>query len=327
MAEYELGGNSLEKITEDKNSVLLSNEQSDDRKNMSNDSIKKVDFVSEPKDLRSLSEKELNDPDQINVTIADKNAPLVILFGPPKCGKTMLLVRLTRFLKARGYTISPIKTFRPSYDEKYKYICEHYDVMINQTDAAKSTDIMNFMLVEILKDGRRLCQILEAPGEHYFDPTLLEANKDQFSKFPNYVNTIANSDNRKIWCVMLEPDWKDLEVRNNYVTRIHSLKQRMRPKDRTIFVFNKIDLTNFVISPGRINIRQARRDVENLYPGIFAPFRNMHPITRFFSEWRCDFVPFQTGDFTKSSTTLTYQEGPREYPAKLWSIILKRING
>ena len=102
MAEFNLGGNSLEKITEDKKDVLISNEQSEDRQNMPSDPVEKADFVSEPKVLRSLSEKELNDPDQINVTIADKNAPLVILFGPPKCGKTMLLVRLTRFLKARG---------------------------------------------------------------------------------------------------------------------------------------------------------------------------------------------------------------------------------
>ncbi|SHF95039.1 hypothetical protein SAMN05444405_1182 [Bacteroides luti] len=271
--------------------------------------------------IRGLNKEELNDPNKINVTIADKNAPLVILFGPPSCGKTMTLVRLTRYLKGEGYKISPIKSFRPSHDYNYKNICDNYDNMINQSDAAQSTDRINFMLVEIIKNGKRLCQILEAPGEFYFNPGHPTA------KFPNYVNTIINCNNRKIWCIMVEPDWENECDRNNYVSRIHNLKQKMRPTDKTIFVFNKIDLTNFVISPGHINLPQATKEVANLYPGIYAPFRNMNPITRFFSEWRCDFVPFQTGDFTESNTTMTYQEGPHEYPSKLWNTILKRING
>ncbi len=112
--------------------------------------------------------EELKDPNKINVTIADKEAPLVILFGPPSCGKTMTLIRLTRHLKSIGYKISPIKSFRPSFDENYKRICDNYDIMVNQNDAAKSTDRINFMLVEILNsNSRRLCQILEAPGEFY----------------------------------------------------------------------------------------------------------------------------------------------------------------
>ena len=276
------------------------------------------DFTTE-KD--SFNEVELNDPNKINVTIADKDAPLVILFGPPSCGKTMTLVRLTRYLKEDGYKISPIKSFRPAYDKNYKKICDGYDAMISQSDAAKSTDRINFMLVEILKNGRRLCQILEAPGEYYFNP------QKPNEPFPNYVNTIINSNNRKIWCIMIEPDWENHSDRSNYVLRIQQLKSRMRLRDKVVFVYNKIDLTNFVLSPGRINLQQARRDVENLYPGIFTPFRNMNPITRIFSEWRCDFVPFQTGNFTESNTSLTYQEGPREYPAKLWNTILKQIRG
>lgn len=101
----------------------------------------------------------------------------------------------------------------------------------------------------------------------------------------------------------------------------------MRSRDNVVFVFNKIDKTNFVRSPGNINIVQAKKDISNNYPGIFEPFRNTNPITSFFTKWRCDFVPFQTGDFTESTQGLTYQEGPREYPAKLWNIILKRIKG
>ena len=63
-----------------------------------------------------LTAEELKDPNKISVTIADKDAPIVVLFGPPACGKTMTLVRLTRFLRENGYTITPIRTFRPNYD-------------------------------------------------------------------------------------------------------------------------------------------------------------------------------------------------------------------
>ena len=54
-----------------------------------------------------LTSEELNDPNKISVTIADKEAPIVVLFGPPACGKTMTLVRMTRFLRENGYTITP----------------------------------------------------------------------------------------------------------------------------------------------------------------------------------------------------------------------------
>ncbi len=265
--------------------------------------------------------EKVNDPNKINVNIADKDTPLVILFGPPNCGKTMTLIRLTRYLKKEGYVISPIRTFRPSNDKNYQKRCDEYDSKVSLDNAAESTALTDFMLIEILKNGKRLCQILEAPGEGFFDP--MEPKRP----FRNYVNTIINSNNRKIWCIMVEPDWGNMSDRIDYVSRIHLLKTKMRLHDKIIFIFNKIDKTNFIISPGHVNLRQAHRDIENLYPGIFAPFRNMNPITRFFSEGRYDFIPFQTGDFTKSITDLTYQEGPREYPAKLWNTIIKRIKG
>jgi len=193
--------------------------------------------------------------------------------------------------------------------------------MITQNDAAESTNVISFMLVEVMKNGTRLCQILEAPGEFYFNPY------DPEAPFPAYVNNIINAVNRKIWCIMVEPDWQDASDRSGYVSRIHFIKRRMRTRDKAIFVFNKIDKTSFVIGPGRVNLPQARKEISNLYPGIFAPFKNEHPITRFFVDWNCDFIPFQTGDYTRATNGITYQEGPREYPAKLWNTILKHIRG
>lgn len=263
-----------------------------------------------------------SDANSIKVTISDEKAPLVILFGPPACGKTMTLVRMSRFLKEEGYTVSPIRTFRPSTDTNYSSMCNNFDQAMTTDYAAESTERISFMLVEVLKDGRRICQLLEAPGEHYFDPN------NPKSAFPAYVNTIINCKNRKVWMIMVEPDWKDDSDRKNYVARVVDLKKNMRPLDAAIFVLNKIDKSPIFEGIRRTSITRARREVNNQYPGIFKPFENQNPITKLWKDYNCDFVAFQTGTFTSTdSGRLTYQEGPREYCGKLWKCITKKIRG
>lgn len=268
---------------------------------------------------KGLSEAELNDPNSIRVTVADTTAPLVILFGPPACGKTMTLVRLARFLNRENYIVAPIRSFRPKSDTNYEEICDNFNNMMNSDNAASSTNRISFMLVEVIKNGRRICQILEAPGEYYFDP------KNPDASFPNYVNTIISSSNRKVWTIMVEPDWLDPEDRRNYVGKITRLKQSMRHKDSVIFTFNKIDLTNFVRKVGDVNMSATIKHVEDLYPGIFKPFENENPFTKYFKKYNCELVPFQTGYYTQAVNGLTYQEGPKEYCVKLWNEIKKNI--
>lgn len=292
--------------------------------NVQEQTIQAPEPVAEPQDTKGvhgLSAAEMNDPNSIRVTVSDPKAPLVILFGPPACGKTMTLVRLTRFLQSEGYTVAPIRTFRPTTDTNYAEICEKFDETMNSDNAADSTNRISFMLVEIIENGRRLCQILEAPGEYYFNP------KKPNAGFPNYVNTIIASSNRKVWTIMVEPDWMDHTDRLNYVTKINRLKQSMRSKDSTIFVFNKIDLTNFVRGVGEINKGAAINEVKNLYPNIFVPFMNQNPLTKWVKEYNCEFVPFQTGYYTPALNGFTYQEGPREYCVKLWNTIKDSIRG
>ena len=273
-----------------------------------------------------LSEEELNDANKIKVTIADYKTPLIILFGAPSCGKTMTLVRLTRYLQSKGYTVQPETSFRPSYDTNYKTMCDNFDLMINSEDAAQSTSKISCMLVQVRQKGRPLCQRLEGPGEYYFNPG------DPKAAFPRYVNAIINSNNRKIWAIMLEPDSTnnrmDVEERKNYVNKIHKLKSKIRPQDKIMFVFNKIDETPFVIGPGKINYKETMERAKFLYPNIFVPFANENPITKWFAPNNFDFVAFQTGDFSEAADgTLTFEEGHEVYPRKLWEIIQKRIRG
>lgn len=280
--------------------------------------------------IKGLSKAEYNDPNQISVTIADGKAPLVILFGPPACGKTMTLVRLARYLNKNGYKISPIKTFRPSDDQNYVEICksENFNKIINSPDAANSTANISFMLVEIIKDGKRLCQILESPGEYLFNP-----NKPS-EPFPSYVNTIIHSNNRKLWAIMVEPDWRNVEDRINYVAKINDLSTQMSVKDKTLFIFNKIDKTNFIRKQGQVNVPQAKVEISNLYPGIFEKFKNQNPISKIWKDYLCGFVPFQTGTYTpttridsKGNAVWNYQEGADYYPQMLWNEIQKSITG
>ncbi|MDE7089842.1 MAG: hypothetical protein K2O54_06955, partial [Prevotella sp.] len=219
--------------------------------------------------------EELNDANKIKVTIADYKTPLLILFGPPACGKTMTLVRLTRYLQSKGYTVQPITSFRPAYDKNYSDMCNNFDSMINSDDAAQSTAKINFMLVQVMYQGKTLCQILEGPGEYYFKP------EEPNASFPKYVNAIINSNNRKIWAIMVEPDSTNkrmgVEARKHYVNKIHRLKTKINSRDKVMFIFNKIDETPFVITPGNIKYNLALQHTEFLYPNIFVPFRNVNP--------------------------------------------------
>jgi len=269
-----------------------------------------------------LSSEELNDPNSIKVTLSDPKTPVVVLYGPPSCGKTMMLVRMTRYLKKKGYTVSPDTNFRPTHDTNYRQLCENFDEMINSNNAARSTSNISFMLVKVLKNGKPVCQILEAPGEFYFNP---DAPKRDY---PAYVHEIIGSQNRKVWAIMVEPDWSDWAPRKNYVDRIARLTSMQASHDRTIFVYNKIDLTPYVRKQGQVDVKSAITQVEQLYPGIFASFINTNPITKWWRVYNCEFVPFMTGSYSQTMRgEQTYTESHESYADKLWKAILKQING
>lgn len=273
-----------------------------------------------------MTQIEIDDANKISVTIADQNTPLVVLFGPPACGKTMTLVRLSRFLKQNGYTIEPVPSFRPTYDKNYNDMCDNFDNIIDSENAALSTKNINFMLILVSHNGRPICQILEGPGEYYFNP------ENPNAPFPKYINAIINSNNRKIWAIMVEPHRTNkrmgVEQRRDYVAKICKLKSRLSNRDRTIFVYNKIDQTNFVDSPGHIRYKHAIQDIMNLYPNIFVPFLNVNPITKLWRPYNFDFIAFHTGDYSEAADgTFVFQPGHDVYPHKLWELIRKRVRG
>jgi hypothetical protein len=324
MAQINIGEEN--NVVTPKEEIVVENENKIETTNgsLSNNASADEEKLLPPSDkIVGLADQELKDPNKISVTIADGDAPVVVLFGPPACGKTMTLVRLTRYLRKNGYSVTPIRTFRPTYDSNYTEICDNFDEMMNQDNAAESTGRISFMLVKVSKNGKTICQILEAPGEYYFNP------KNPKSPFPRYFHTISSGRNRKIWTIMVEPDWQNTSDRLNYKDRIKLLRRYMSTKDKTIFVYNKIDKTEFLIdNSGNAHVGLARKSVKDLYPGIFEPFINPTPIARWFVPYKFDFSIFQTGEYSKANDgTYMFTPGPDVFPRRLWQLIMKRIRG
>lgn len=270
-----------------------------------------------------LSDNEIKDPNEIVVTVSDP-APVVVLFGARTSGKTMALIRLTQYLEKIGYQVVPNKTFRPAYDNHYERICKEYPKLCHSKYAPDGNNVISFMLVKVLdKIGRPICQLLEAPGEHYFDPN------DPQKQFPTYITNIMQLSNKRVWMFIVEQDWgSDQVMRDMYVQRINNMPANLR-RDKIIFTCHKVDEHPQVfLGNGMPNKNQIFKNIKNDYPGIFTPFENRNPITRLFRKYNFQFVPFSAGAFTPTdSGKQVYTPGQDIYPKLLWKAILKTVKG
>ena len=269
--------------------------------------------------------EETGDINEIKIMVTDQRAPVIILFGARNSGKTMTLIRLTRYLKDNEYKVRPVETFRDG--DKYKELCKKYSSICNRDLAADSTSIFNFMLLNVIdKFGHSVCQLLEAPGEHYFDPD--RPDRD----YLRYLYQITSLPNKRVWMIFMELEWKGEKSRNNYKDRIIDIPSvgKNVAKDKFIFMCNKIDMHPELIPGGNINENAVLEKILGEYPGIFAPFENKIPILNLFKKYNFQFVPFSAGTFPPIETgpnkgNKTYVQGPDEYPEMLWNAILKAI--
>ena len=255
------------------------------------------------------------------VVIAD-SSPIIILFGSGASGKTMTLIRLTRYLIKKGYKVTPERTFRDSRDKHYLEMCNNFTSIVNSTKAPGRNQAIDFMLVKVMdKFGRPICQLLEAPGEHYFD------HNAPTKAFPTYINTISHSNNRRTWVFIVEKDWKNQVDRNNYAQKITGLQQQyVLTKDIVIFTCHKADLHSQYISGGEYNVPLFFKDIKNQYPNIFSRYVNNNPISRFWRKYDFDFVVFSAGSFNDDGEgSQTFVPSNDSHPERLWNSILKTI--
>lgn len=261
--------------------------------------------------------------DENDITIAEKRIPIVMLFGPRSSGKSMTLVRLSRYLRDCGYTIKVDKTFKS--DAKYKEKCEKFLKDLDTKEALLGNAYTDFLLVKVIKQGTTVCQFLEAPGEHYFDPKDVSAKN-----FPPYMTEIIRKlGNRKIWVFITEAEWDvNSSTKKSYVRRIANCKaQLVRKTDRFVILYNKVDQKDELFDDGHIHLSSAERTMMEEYDGLAKLFVNPNPITSLWRKYNYKFVPFCTGYYFTEKGRLTYKESEELYPRLLWNALMKCIRG
>lgn len=247
----------------------------------------------------TYTEEELKDVNAISVTIPDQNTPIVVFFGSPASGKTLALMRMIRFLESHEHQVIPEEVFRPKTDRHYSRMCSELKNMVYNSYTPGGTDVISFMLVKVLNPaGQPVCQILEAPGEHYFDGS---PNLD----FPTYINAIRTSPNRKVWVFFVEQGWgQDQTERNLYVQKICSMQSLVSPNDKVVFLFNKADkqrLRGQYDKNGKPRKELFFNQIKREYPGIFTRYQNSGLTKLLYGEYNFKAVCFSSGIFNKTN--------------------------
>lgn len=262
---------------------------------------------------------EMRDVNNITVSIPDTKTPIVVFFGSQASGKTLALLRMIRFLEGegQGYTVEPEYVFRPQTDKHYKEMCGKLKEQAYNKYAPGGTDVISFMLVKVYKNGHPICQILEAPGEHYFDGT---ANLN----FPTYIHNICGVNNRKIWVFFVEQDWGlDENERNMYAQKICAMQQLIMPNDKIVFLYNKCDLKpNQYLPNMHPNVSTFFERISGQYPNIFAKYTRKGLESFLFGKYKFNQVCFSAGTFTRANDGKeVWIQGKDFYCQDLWKLI------
>ena len=292
-----------------------------DENNTGGDSSKKSsDNQGEYDESQESTAKTVTNVNEIGVTIRNTKAPIVVLFGEPSCGKTMTLVRLTRWLKKNRYTVEPDPNFRNSDDGEYEEMCNNFPTLINSDVAADRTESIAFMLLTVRDEyARTICQVLEAPGEAFIE-----------DDYPTYIRQITELKKvPKTWLFFVDAG-KDSKRHAAYMENICALQKGVISRnDRVLFVCNKADLRIDLHSGGYPVKQQFFNCIEDKYTSAINAFKNDIPIIKWFRPYNFDFVVFSAGAFTpmRDKKKFKYIASDDDYPASLWKSIMKTVRG
>lgn len=268
----------------------------------------------------TFTEEEQRDVNNISVTIPDTQTPIVIFFGSMASGKTLTLLRMIRFLESHNYQVVPEAVFRPRTDRHYAKMCSNLKSIAYNAYTPGGTDVISFMLAKVLNEvGNPVCQILEAPGEHYFDGTA-------DLKFPTYINAIRTAPNRRIWVFFVEQDWgNDQGERNLYAQKICSMQSLISPQDRIVFLFNKVDKHRQQYKPnGQPNKEVFFKNIAQQYPGIFSKYQNKGMDKILYGEYKFKTVCFSSGIFNRTENNKEVWTLESDwYCQELWKALTK----
>ena len=225
----------------------------------------------------------------------DKYTPIVILFGPPASGKSMMSNRLILFLRKYNYYM--INHIRPLNYHEYEVVDKY---------------------------GRTICCISDLIGQWCFDPS-----NPMLHQLCLPITNLLSLPNPRTWIFVQELNdiWQDITIRNAYVGKIHQLSTLLNYKDKVIFVCSKIDKHKELLLPNRRpNDRAILHELDKQYNGIFADFENQNPIVRLIKRYNFAFVPFSSGIFSQNPYGKEiYIPSEEFYPQQLWSSIIQCI--
>lgn len=320
MADYNFD---LEGTSSEQNSVQEEHESSMPTDNVN--SSTEIDDVSNANDTDNNAYQPSN-----TIRIGDRQAPVIILFGTPASGKSMTLVRLARYLrKVKDLTVAADRTFKSG--ESYVELCNQFERHLNTRTALPSTKDDEFLMVKIYENGRLVAHILEAPGEHFFKPLSPKEMhiSGQINMRPYLTKIIDQIPNRRIWAFLLQAQWGfDGKNYDAFVDTIRTCKDRfIQPTDRTILLYNQVDVLNHLFKNARIMPKQAELAMRGEYSGIDGIFKNTNPITSLWKDFTYFFVPFSTGTYSMEKGEKVYTESKDYFPEMLWETLKKCIKG
>lgn len=262
-------------------------------------------------------------------TIVNQTVPIVVFLGPPSSGKSMILVRLAKYLRTQSYTIKTDPTFLNT--AQYQQDCIDFENCLNTTTALQGT--VKFLLVNVYKDGEEVAKLLEAPGEDFYTTDSAKVKTGKNNMVEAYLAAIMVSNNPKSYVALLDLDSdtsfrRDGYHRQSYEQRFltHFYPAINKNRDRIILLYNKIDMTPFGDINGCNNPKGARKDAELYYPSLFSSMK----VTRFMMTVdNFSFKTFCTGMFSKETdnfgnTYKTYNVASDVYPRELWKEITNK---
>lgn len=279
---------------------------------------------------RTLSENELDKrslrttptmavTDIERISIANIHGPLVIFYGPAGVGKTVTLLRLCRYIAPR-FTVDADHSFRN--DLEYSHAVEAFEMQrMESVLAPEGTGAINFLLLNISLNGSSYCQILEAPGEHFFP-----SGAQTEIRHPFYMQKLFQSPTRKVFVVFFErqlmADQERLELYSGSLLNV--FRQHLDGKrDRVIIVFNKCD--------ERPDLNRNGKPVNSEFKKLLYRENAVRPLAEFLRDGqlaRVPFVPFSSGKFGKDSGgRKTFAMSADHYPKNLWEAIHDCIKG
>ncbi len=258
--------------------------------------------------------------DKVVITIADKTTPIIVLLGSPTSGKNLMLVRMTKYLEQLGYNVFPDGSFR-SQDLSYQRDCQDFHKMIYSRDFGGKS--WRFMLLKVINgEGHSVCQFLKFPGSLFYDHSSPEHS------FPRFINNVCMLQNRKTWMFIVEENWGSSQMeRDFYAKKIMDMRNMFSKQDKVIFVCNKVDRSEFILSNGHPDKNKIFRKIQSQYPHIFDKYINSNSIIRLFSPYKFDFVPFSAGVFHISHDGRdVFIPSNDFYPKQLWQSIKSSIH-